>query len=368
MTTLKFKAIRIVYLKGGERKETVKTYETYEQAKTYAKRYSHLTGKAKFVEVEIKFDTDSFKFRNVVIYNKDSNGFENEHAEEIKKFQNENKEEETTVTVDGTEQTQTFVILDVNTNKKFVYYWIDKQIAVETAKKWAKKDGHVYKIYRRKNGHGRYIAAVNYKCSYIVGKAGEKPADKKYVTLAEAEAYAREQSEINNAAYKVYYLYLNAYGYEMRREKKTIYPVADEKVVGYRVGLGGTIYKTAAEAFESAGDKQVFKVLDVDGLNWQYQPIYYAPKTLKEWEASGKSFPDFCEYGHTVDEDIVEYFRDVLPPVTLRKNIVQCGEPYGHRKNPETGKFEPTYITFVKAGKEWVYMGQCTQRKYNNAG
>ena len=87
-----FKAVRTVYFENDKRKVTEKKYETYKRAKAYAKRYSKLVNGARFVEVEVKFDTDSFKFRNVDIFVADSNGFENEHLEEIEKFQKETEE------------------------------------------------------------------------------------------------------------------------------------------------------------------------------------------------------------------------------------------------------------------------------------
>lgn len=99
MTKLIFKAVRTVYFENDKKKVTTKKYETYKQTKAYAKRYSKLVNGARFVEVEVKFDTDSFKFRNVDIFVADSNGFENEHLEEIEKFQKETEEQNVKYTV-----------------------------------------------------------------------------------------------------------------------------------------------------------------------------------------------------------------------------------------------------------------------------
>ena len=87
-----FKAIRTVYFENDKKKVTEKKYETYKRAKAYAKRYSKLVNGARFVEVEIFLDTDSFKFKNVDIFVADSNGFENERLEEIEKFHKETEE------------------------------------------------------------------------------------------------------------------------------------------------------------------------------------------------------------------------------------------------------------------------------------
>ena len=94
-----FKTTRTVYFENNKKKITTKKYETYKRAKAYAKRYSKLVNGARFVEVEIKFDTDSFKFKNVDIFVADSNGFENEHLEEIEKFQKETEEQNVKYTV-----------------------------------------------------------------------------------------------------------------------------------------------------------------------------------------------------------------------------------------------------------------------------
>ena len=94
-----FKTTRTVYFENNKKKVTEKKYETYKQAKAYAKRYSKLVNGARFVEVEVKFDTDSFKFKNVDIFVADSNGFENEHLSEIEKFQKETEEQNVKYTV-----------------------------------------------------------------------------------------------------------------------------------------------------------------------------------------------------------------------------------------------------------------------------
>lgn len=139
-----------------------------------------------------------------------------------------------------------------------------------------------------------------------------------------------------------------------------------EKVVGFRVGLGGKIYKTADEAFKNnpKDAKQVFKVVDNgDGFTGEYVPIEKpAPhiKTMQEWEDSRKSFTSFCQVGDLVDEEIVDYFINVLPPVTWNGSLVQCGEPYNHGGNPKTGRWEAMYITFAKNDSgQLYYAGIC---------
>lgn len=49
-------------------------------------------------------------------------------------------------------------------------------------------------------------------------------------------------------------------------------------------------------------------------------------KTMESWYGSGLNFEDYCFPGDTVGEDIVDYFVNVVPPVTLRYDCVQAGE------------------------------------------
>lgn len=156
--TKNFKAVRTVYMENGKKRETTKTYETYEQAKAYAKRYSKLVGKATFVEVDVRYNTDDYKYRHVILYSMDSNGFEMERPEELKKMPE----------------------------------------APETE------------------------------------PARSMPKD----------------------------------------EKRGGYNRQEENLIGYRVGLGGTIYQTAKEAFANNPNGQtVFKVKEADALTWNYTPV-----------------------------------------------------------------------------------------------
>ena len=80
--------------------------------------------------------------------------------------------------------------------------------------------------------------------------------------------------------------------------------------------------------------------------------------TYEAWEAAG-DFEKVARPGMTVEERIVEEFRDALPPATIRANLLQAGEPYDHRLDPRTGHWKATYFTFAKRDGEWVYCGKC---------
>ena len=70
-------------------------------------------------------------------------------------------------------------------------------------------------------------------------------------------------------------------------------------------------------------------------------------KTMQEWEESGKSFGDFAAIGEEVDEEIYDYFLDVLPPACLTGRLLQIGEPAAHRED-ENGNLRPIFATFER--------------------
>lgn len=73
-------------------------------------------------------------------------------------------------------------------------------------------------------------------------------------------------------------------------------------------------------------------------------------KTYAEWKGS---LNDYLILGDLVDEEMADYFRDVLPPERCTSWLIQMGEPYGHRD----GKV--TYYTLEKTVEGWVYRGHC---------
>ena len=84
------------------------------------------------------------------------------------------------------------------------------------------------------------------------------------------------------------------------------------------------------------------------------------PKSMQSWEESGLgSFDEFFLPGDTVTEDVYDNFLDILPPATMRQNLLQVGEPAAHEKDPDTGKYRATYSTFVRTDGLWWYAGEC---------
>lgn len=72
-----------------------------------------------------------------------------------------------------------------------------------------------------------------------------------------------------------------------------------------------------------------------------------------DWDAYAKP-------GDLVDEGVYENFLDALPPRSLSFGYLQMGEPHSSRLNPKTGKYEMTYLTFVRVEKDtYRYCGHC---------
>ena len=86
----------------------------------------------------------------------------------------------------------------------------------------------------------------------------------------------------------------------------------------------------------------------------------YPVKTWEAWKESGlNSFEDFCFPGDTVDEELVNYFVNCLPPATFRTGCTQSGEPYSHEPDGN-GRFCPTYVTFHRIDEDlWRFDGYC---------
>lgn len=83
-------------------------------------------------------------------------------------------------------------------------------------------------------------------------------------------------------------------------------------------------------------------------------------KTRKGWHQSGLTmFEDYCFPGDEVDEDIVDYFINIVPPITLRSSCTQIGEA-NSTKLDSNGRYRNTYSTFHRIENgHWIYDGDC---------
>lgn len=83
------------------------------------------------------------------------------------------------------------------------------------------------------------------------------------------------------------------------------------------------------------------------------------PKTRAGWHNTGLDLEDYLLPGDAVDGDMVDYFRNILPPLRDWSSLMQSSEPYSDEKD-ERGRYCPTYITFDRGEiGGWRYAGLC---------
>lgn len=81
-------------------------------------------------------------------------------------------------------------------------------------------------------------------------------------------------------------------------------------------------------------------------------------KTLED--CTGNFSEDF-KVGDRVDEEIINYFLWLFPPVTITKKIIQTSEIFGHDE-----KDGNIYMTFEHDGISWIYKGLCFKNRVTN--
>lgn len=284
--------------------------------------------------------------------------------------------------------------------------------AEKYCKEYAEKDGIAYTIYEVKlDEYGRddTVQVINIEPPEKIVYYGVRGYSHTFDTLDEAQTFAKNQRskseliiykaiEIDNGlrttlkqvdvipAYSAkqhthYELEINEYdetGY-ITNENTVKFKTLEEATayVDKLIKNAGEneivlrLYKVTGEDFECLFTKRASKIHGTIGIledkpGQTVAEVKPEPeptpkiKTLQDWEKKGGNFTDFCKVGDKVDKGIVDYFVDVLPPITWRTDLVQCGEPYGHRDNPETGRWEAMYITFAKNDSgQWYYAGIC---------
>jgi hypothetical protein len=79
--------------------------------------------------------------------------------------------------------------------------------------------------------------------------------------------------------------------------------------------------------------------------------------TMEDWT---DSFSQIATPGDLVEDAIIDEMINCVPPACLRSDCMQCGEPYSHREDPDTGKWRATYTTFKRfADGIYEYCGNC---------
>lgn len=68
---------------------------------------------------------------------------------------------------------------------------------------------------------------------------------------------------------------------------------------------------------------------------------------------------DALNVGDLVEQEIVDNLMDSLPPVCMRSDCSQIGEPASHKEDTN-GNYKATYATFKKVAEGiWEYCGDC---------
>ena len=80
--------------------------------------------------------------------------------------------------------------------------------------------------------------------------------------------------------------------------------------------------------------------------------------TMAMWETAG-SITDIAQPGDYMEDDIVMSFLNCVPPATHRRDLIQCGEPYGSAWDEVKGTYRTTYMTFSLSHSGWRYNGAC---------
>lgn len=77
-------------------------------------------------------------------------------------------------------------------------------------------------------------------------------------------------------------------------------------------------------------------------------------KSMKDWEKSGADyFEDFFIPGDIVAKDVVDYFRNSMPPITDNAYLMQEGSAVDFIDGKNT------YTTFENTVEGWKYKGDC---------
>lgn len=157
----------------------------------------------------------------------------------------------------------------------------------------------------------------------------------------------------------------------------------DDRTFGIQtIGLRSALELGQAYAKDHAGEKIV--IIDEDKntvkefFEEKKEPVKnsirtatnFKPRYLskKEYDDAYQSFSSLVRVGDMVDEQIVEEFRDCIPPVAYNGRYLQCGEAYTHKFNYKTQKYEPAFMTFAKDVGVWVYKGICFYKEYEDVG
>lgn len=85
-------------------------------------------------------------------------------------------------------------------------------------------------------------------------------------------------------------------------------------------------------------------------------------KTYEEWSKSEKPLSEFLTVGDYVDDDIVNFFLECLPPLVWTDKTIQQGEAH----DLCDGEFTYSTLLNKKDGSGWFYAGTLPKWKWSN--
>ena len=115
-------------------------------------------------------------------------------------------------------------------------------------------------------------------------------------------------------------------------------------------------YKRNYESYPWMDHELLIEEVDYEGVPLSESKIYNGKEVIDEMHYFGL---DACEIGDYFTEDMVMDFMYALPPVCMRSDCSQMGEPITRRID-DHGKCRNTYETFKKISDDiWEYCGDC---------
>lgn len=315
------------------------------------------------------------------------------------RYGNEGDEMDASTTVWDTLEKAKAFIFKYSLNKKFCYaeveeITVDKEITVEDYKEHNYKHISYQKVYSEDyDGNFEETPETIYYLNGEKRNNTEKEDVYKIFQVDEGTAWCIEAKTLTEAKeiakkYKGNIvikkgLKIVAEFNNIDDEKEYKIYFGNDRTFGVQtVGLQSALELGQAYAKDHAGEKIV--VIDEDKnivkefFEEKKEPVKnsirtatnFKPRYLskKEYDDAYQSFSSLVRVGDMVDEQIVEEFRDCLPPVAYNGRYLQCGEAYTHKFNYKTKKYEPAFMTFAKDVGVWVYKGICFYKEYEDVG
>ena len=116
------------------------------------------------------------------------------------------------------------------------------------------------------------------------------------------------------------------------------------------------IYKKNYESYPWMDHELFIEEVEYEGVPLSESQLYNGKEVIDKEHYFGL---DACEIGDYFTEDMVNDFMDLLPPVCMRSDCSQIGEPCSSRID-ENGEGRITYSTFKKVDDGiWEYCGDC---------